>query len=255
MLYCFHVAPQRVTALDHFFSLVYINDMPNCLRLTFPRMFADDTNITFAASTLIDLEKGLNTELRSVNQWLISNKLSLNVAKNEFMVTGSNQRLHSFSDDQINIEIDAKLITKVKEAKSHNWQTPLVDALRKKMCSAIGALKRIRPFISEHTALQIYQVLILPHLDYCSSVLGDCNLTLSNKLQKLQNRAARAITRSNYDTSASFLLNRLNLDDLITRRQKLKPTFKQLFNCLKQLMDSPQSISRIYSVPAVPDTT
>ena len=32
--------------------LVYINDLPNCLRLTSPRMFADDTNITFAASTL-----------------------------------------------------------------------------------------------------------------------------------------------------------------------------------------------------------
>ena len=26
----------------------------------------------------------------------------------EFMVIGSNQRLHSFSDDQINIEVDAK---------------------------------------------------------------------------------------------------------------------------------------------------
>ena len=76
-------------------------------------MFADDTNIT---STLIDLEKGLNTELRSLNQWLISNKLSLNVATTEFMVIGSNQRLHSY--EQINIEIDAKLITKVKEAKS-----------------------------------------------------------------------------------------------------------------------------------------
>ena len=92
--------------------------MPNCLRLTFPRMFAYDTNIPFAASTLIDVENGLNSEVRSLNQWLISNKLSLNVAKTEFMVIGSNQRLHSFSDDQINIEIDAKLITKVKEAKS-----------------------------------------------------------------------------------------------------------------------------------------
>ena len=81
-------------------------------------MFDDDTNITFAASTLIDLEKGLNTELRSLNQWRISNKLSLNVAKTEYMVIGSNQRLHSFSDEQINIEIDVKLITNVKEAKS-----------------------------------------------------------------------------------------------------------------------------------------
>ena len=76
-----------------------------------------DTNITFTASTLIGLENGLNSELRSLNLWLISNKPSLNVAnlmETEFMVIGSNQSLHSFSDDQI----VATLITKVKEAKS-----------------------------------------------------------------------------------------------------------------------------------------
>ena len=81
-------------------------------------MFADDTNITFAASMLTDLKNGLNSELISLNLWLVSNKLSLNVVENEFMVIGSDQRLHSFSDDQINIEIHAKLITKVKKAKS-----------------------------------------------------------------------------------------------------------------------------------------
>ena len=210
--------------------LVYINDLPNFLRLTSPRMFADDTNITFAASTLTDLEKGLNSELRSLNIWLISNKLSLNVAKTEFMVFGSNQGLNSFSDNQVNVEIDAKLITKVKEAKSlgviiideHlSWSNHIGD-LSKKVSSAIGALKRIRPYTSKCTALQIYQALILPHFDYCSSVWGDCNLTLSDKLQKLQSRAARAITRSNYDTRAAFLLNMLNWDDLTTRRQNLK---------------------------------
>ena len=108
-------------------------------------MFGDDTNITFAASTLIDLENGLNSELRSLNPWLISNKLScLNVAKTEFMVIGSNQRLHSFSDDQIDIEIDAKLITKVKEAKSggiitdeHLSWSNQIGELRKKISSAI----------------------------------------------------------------------------------------------------------------------
>ena len=35
-----------------------------------------------------------------------------------FMVIGSNQSLQSLSDNQVNIEIDAKLITEVKEAKS-----------------------------------------------------------------------------------------------------------------------------------------
>ena len=197
-------------------------------------MFVDDTNITFAASTLIDLENGLNSELRSLNQWLISSNLSLNVAKTEFMVIGSNQRLHSFSDNQINIEIDAKLITKVKEAKSlgviidEHLSCNHTGELSKKISSAIGALKRIRPYISERTALQIYQALILPHFDYCSSVWGDCNLTSSDKLQKLQSRALRPITRSNYDTSASFLLNLLNWDDLITRRLKATLMFKTI---------------------------
>ena len=100
------------------------------------------------------------------------------------MVIGSNQRLHSFSDDQINTEIDAKLITKVKEAKSqgviiyeHLLWSNHIGELSKKISSAIGALKRIRPYISERTALQIYQALIDLDFDYCRSVSGDCNLT------------------------------------------------------------------------------
>ena len=146
-------------------------------------MFADDTNITFAARTLIDLKNDLKLRSLNLSLWLISNKLSLIVAKTEFItVIGSNQRLHSFSDDQINIEIDAKLITKVKEAKSLcvkideliSWSSHIGE-LSKKISSAIGALKRIRPYISERTALQIYQALILPHFDYCSSVWGDCS--------------------------------------------------------------------------------
>ena len=52
----------------------------------------------------------------------------------------------------INIEIDAKLITKVKEAKSlgvtideHLSWSNHIGELSKKIYSAIGALKRIRP--------------------------------------------------------------------------------------------------------------
>ena len=100
----------------------------------------------------------------------------------------------------------------------------LIGELSKKISSAKGALKCIRPYILERTALQIHQALILLPFDYCSSAWGDCNLRWFDtyKLQKLQNRAASAITSSNYDTSASFLLNLLNWDDLITRRQKPK---------------------------------
>lgn len=70
-------------------------------------MFADDTIITNAASTIADLENVLISELRKLNCWLVTNKLSLNVAKTEFMVTGSNQRVNAYtlSNNQSIIEI------------------------------------------------------------------------------------------------------------------------------------------------------
>ena len=97
-----------------------------------------------------------------------------------------------------------------------------IDSKSKKISSAIGALKRIRPFVSMNTATQLYQALIQPHFDYCSSALDVSNATLSDKLQKLQNRAVRVITRSNCDTNAKSVLDRLSWDDLSTRRKKLK---------------------------------
>ena len=231
--------------------LVYINDLPNCLSLASPRMFADGTNTTFAASSMADLENVINSELRNLNCWLVTNKLSLNIAKTEFMVIGSNQRVHALSNNQINIEIDGKSIKRVKEAKSlgllideHLSWTKHIDEKSKTISSAIGALKRIRPFISESSALQIYQALILPHFDYCSSVWDELNVTLSDKLQKLQNRAARVITRSSYDTSTSFLLKRLHWDDLSTRRKKLKATL--MFKTIKGL--SPLYLQNLFSI-------
>ena len=49
-------------------------------------MFADDANITFSASDMLGLETQINTELKSINLWLRAHKLSLDVAKTEFMV-------------------------------------------------------------------------------------------------------------------------------------------------------------------------
>ena len=48
-----------------------------------------------------------------------------------------------------------------------------VEEIYKKVSSAIGALTRVRPFISKETAIQIYNALIMPHFDYCSPV-WDC---------------------------------------------------------------------------------
>ena len=46
--------------------------------------------------------------------------------------------------------------------------------------------------------------------------------TLNDRLQKLQNRAARVITRSTYDISSSYLLNELQWNSLSIEHQNQK---------------------------------
>ena len=49
--------------------LIYINDLPNCLRAAALRMFADATNITLPAETLKDLKQPLSPELSNFSYW------------------------------------------------------------------------------------------------------------------------------------------------------------------------------------------
>ena len=44
-------------------------------------MFADDTNISSIGNSPADIEVKLNNDLYNVNNWLIANKLTLNVKK------------------------------------------------------------------------------------------------------------------------------------------------------------------------------
>ena len=84
------------TILGPLLFLIYINDLPNCLEHSKPRMYADDTHLTFASNNVEDMNLYLNQDLAKVNEWLVANKLTLNQSKTEFMLIGSMQRLSIF---------------------------------------------------------------------------------------------------------------------------------------------------------------
>ena len=64
-------------------------------------------------------------------------------------------------------------------------------------------------------------MLIKPLFDYCDVVWGNLNKTLTRRLQKLQNRVTRFITREGNDKSRSiFESTELRLDNLETSRRK-----------------------------------
>ena len=92
----------------------------------------------------------------------------------------------------------------------------------KKISSGIVYIKRISHCVPHATLHNIYHGLVQSHFDYCSVVWGNCTKTLSDKLQRLQNRAARVLTHSSCDVDADQLFKELGWDNLETLRQKLK---------------------------------
>ena len=101
--------------------LLYINDLPNCLQLSQPRMFADDTSITFVGSDVDEMNNCINLDLERVRVWLATNKLTFNMTKTEFLLIGSKQRLlNSTANPTVTInQFPIKQVSTVKSLGVH----------------------------------------------------------------------------------------------------------------------------------------
>ena len=84
------------TILGPLLFLLYINDLPNCLHFSQPRMYADDTSLTFASVDLKHIDDCLNDDLNRVCTWLSANKMTLNLTKTEFMLVGRDKSYQHF---------------------------------------------------------------------------------------------------------------------------------------------------------------
>ena len=179
--------------------IIYINDLPNCLEQATPRMFADDTSLTVVGKTLNEAEEIANKDLNNVKAWLSSNKLSLNIARTEYILIGSRPKISSI-DVQPTVKINTRPIKRVKctkllgvEIHEHLKWEKHVDHIASKVSSEIGAIKKLKEFVDRDTLVLVYNALIQPHFDYCCEVWDELDKGLIERLQKLQNRAARLI--------------------------------------------------------------
>ena len=77
--------------------LLYINDLPNCLLHSQPRMYANGTSATFAGSDADEMNNCINLDLERIRVWLAANKRTLNMTKTEFLLIVSKQRLLNFT--------------------------------------------------------------------------------------------------------------------------------------------------------------
>ena len=176
------------TILGPLLFLLYINDHPNCLSHCEPRMYADDTHLTYADHNVGSINSCLSEDLFNVHTWLNANKLTLNLTKTEFMLIGSGQRLNTIAASP-SILMNGTRVKQVATTKSLritiddklSWNCH-IEKVTKKIASGIGAMKRVRNLVPPATLHLIYQALIQPHFEYCSTLWGTCGVTLQGKL-------------------------------------------------------------------------
>ena len=151
--------------------------------------------------------------------YVLSYKLSLNVTKTQTILIGSRKKLKGIENSgpqNLQIAIDQELFSKIKHFRYLgievdqflSWEGH-ISALITKISSGIGMLRHGKRYVPRTTVQSMYDSIIEPHFRFCCSVWGVCSATALNKLQRLQNRAARIATSSPYDAPSQPVLEKL----------------------------------------------
>ena len=208
--------------------LLYINDFPNCLETTKANLFADDTNLSCEGFSPYEIEIKLNKDIENVHRWLTANKLSLNMKKTEFMIIGSRHHLTTIENSPV-LTLGGNNVKRVFQKKSLGMildEQLKWDKHNDKQCKIISnniaLLKRARSFVSRDSLIKMYNAVVWPHFNYCSTIWNDGCYSIIDKLFKLQKRAARVITGDTYDVRSMQTLDSLNwlpLEELLKQRE------------------------------------
>lgn len=204
--------------------LIYINDMINCSSRLDLIHFADDTTLYISGVSINDLTSIINEELEIINQWLIANRLSLNIDKTVYMIF----TFKKIDLRAVNIQISNKQITPVESAKFLGVEidsklnfSPHVVNVSKSISRTIGSLNKLSYFIPKNIRMTLYHSLIYSKLSYAVVAWGRSNNCNSNKLKKLFEKSCKFI---NDDLLISSLLNSESIDKYFTAIKVFKTT-------------------------------
>ena len=160
----------------------------------------------------------MNRDLEDLDSWLKGNKLSLNVVKTQSMLVATKPRHQALNNAAENLKFEIHgseldVVTKtrylgIQVDNSLDWKEH-IKIISSKIPRAIGFLKYAKNILPIASVKTLYTSIVEPHFRYCCSVWGCCGATTSNQLQKLQNRAARILLESSYNTPSGPLIKSL----------------------------------------------
>ena len=209
-----HGVPQG-SVLGPLLFLVYINDLHQSIRNSTTRHFADDTNILHIINNK-NINKNpfrkLNADLKSLHNWLLANKISLNAAKTEVVAfRKKGQQLPKgkliLHGQPLDYQNHVKYVGLILD--EHLTFQPHQDILNAKLKRANNLLSIARHYVPKDILLQIYYGQFHSHLNYGSQIWTANSGPESTFI--LQKKAMRIISWSHSQGHSDPLFYDLNI--------------------------------------------
>ena len=180
-------------------------------------VFQDQITLRKCVVNAVDVTKNYCEKKPRKDRKESRNEKQCRAKKTKFMLIGSAHNLSAKGNEVTNsIIMNNSIIESVLSQKCLGVDLDNrlifdihIENLGKKICSGIGALRRIKPFVPLRSLKMLYKALIQPYFDYCSPLWDTCGKVHKEKLQVLQNRAARVITGARFDVNSANVLEDL----------------------------------------------
>ena len=180
-----------------------MNDLPHLLPNVDITMLADDTSFAKAFKGVNEIKEHLVPAFSKICWWLKFDKLSLNTVKTEFIIIDTPNSICNLDKDPggtpyLTVGDGDCRIRRVKLVKSLGlivddtltWSNHIYY-ISGKVKRGVGIIKKTS---NNNSLLMLCRTLVETHFR-CDLETVKCNETLLGKLQLLQNRTARVITR------------------------------------------------------------
>lgn len=206
--------------------LIFINDLPTCLKHSVSNIYADDTEIHTSGKSIDEVKYKLQRDVDNLTHWFKLNKLTVNIFKTVCMLFSSNPNV---LNQELPLYIAGELINQVTSTRylgiypdsKLNWAKQ-ADHICKTISPKVGLLSRLKHILPTNCLETIYKATIQSHIDYCLTLWGFSANIYIDTVQKFQNRAARIITGNfEYTTRGIDLVKQLGWHTIRERRDYL----------------------------------
>ena len=200
--------------------LCFINDLPSHVKNLHTTLFADDTTLSIACSSYLDLVPQLNEELVEVQKWIENNRLTVNIDKTELMVV-SNKNIN-INDSQIIFQnnflkfSDCSMFLGLKLDNRLKFSDH-INLISSKLSKNIGLFSKIRHNLPLTARLNYYNGLIFPYISQNIIIWGKTYDCYTQPLFILQKRMIRLISNADFLEHTNplfFRLKILKLEDI-----------------------------------------